>query len=521
MNISAILLGLWFLGFLVLALALSVVFIVWLIKSPPGKRAWGTALMTVATITVPYNLGFTELLSYIDSRDELPALKLPGAEQKRLKKAENCGSYLAKAELTDYISQDSPKWAEKVLPAILPSKTGAEKYAHEYFDKLTDKEKNNPDIAMRRAVFLLSTGTKTEEALKDLSLESEEDFEIVLETIETEPADKIDPKDCEKIITEKLPKGWYQYKALQRLYEKTGQTDKLKDQVDTLKATAKERLAKSIASLSVVAGYCLLGMITLFNAILIFGKKPFASDNNAFADITGRQLYCAALTAYYMQFVMGFFVGCFLPLIKFLSADLQPQFSVVSMTLIGFFGNIISLLCIRFLLTKPMGTSFAEALRRPPLINIVDSMVWAFGTVCLFQFISFVYSTTLYAIFHTVHSSNNPIIEQVHQALNLQAALPIALLYILTAVTTPFVEEVFFRGICYSFFKKRFGVIAAAFISGAIFGAAHVDPNSFIMLTILGAGLALLYERTGRLAPCVFAHFLWNTWFIVAQFLTK
>jgi CAAX amino terminal protease family. len=127
----------------------------------------------------------------------------------------------------------------------------------------------------------------------------------------------------------------------------------------------------------------------------------------------------------------------------------------------------------------------------------------------------------IYAIFHTVSSSNNPIIDQVHQALNLKSVLPIILIYVLTALTTPIVEEVFFRGICYSIFKKRYGVLGGAIISGAIFGVAHLDPNSFVVLTLLGAGLAILYERTGRLSACIFAHFLWNTWFILAQFLLK
>lgn len=477
--------------------------------------------MVIATASSAFSFSSTELLNYVESRDEIPNFKVPGSEQKRLKKAENCGAYLAKAELTPYILDDCPKWAAQIIPLILPSKDEAFKYAHNYFDKLTDKEKRNSEIAVRQAIFLLASGEKTEQALSGLEEFESDPLCIQLESLEYQPKEKIDVKAAETVFKSKLPEGWYQTEVLQRLYKKCGEKEKIETYKSTLKTTAADRLAKSISTLFVVAGYCLLGLITFFNYILIYGKKPYAQDNNAFADYGLRAVYASALTTIYIEFAIGFFIGCFLPIVKFLAPTMQALVTVISTSLVGFLGNLTALLCVYFLLTKPLGLGLRQALARPAQLSLSKSLMWATGAVCFFQFFSFAYSSILYLLFHTVSSSNNPIIEQVHQALNLNSILPIALIYILTALTTPLVEEVFFRGICYSVFKKRYGVIGGALISGAIFGVAHMDPNSFIVLTLLGAGLALLYERTGRLSACIFAHFLWNTWFILAQFLLK
>lgn len=477
--------------------------------------------MVLATVSTAFSFSSTELLNYVESRDEIPNFKVPGSEQKRLKKAENCGAYLAKAELTPYILEDCPKWAAPVIPAILPSKDEANKYAHNYFDKLNDKEKKNSDIALRQAIFLLASGEKTEQALSGLAPFASDPLCIQLESLEYQPKEKIDIQTAETVFKSKLPEGWYQTQVLQRLYEKCGEKAEIEAYKSTLKTTAADRLAKSFATLSVVAGYCLLGLITFCNYIIIYGKKPYAQDNNAFAECGLRAVYAAALTTFYIQFAIGFFIGCFLPLVKFLAPALLPQATVISTSLVGFLGNLTALLSMHFILAKPLGLGLKQALTRPAQLSLSRSLIWATGAVCLFQFFSFAYSSILYAIFHTVSSSNNPIIDQVHQALNLKSVLPIILIYVLTALTTPIVEEVFFRGICYSIFKKRYGVLGGAIISGAIFGVAHLDPNSFVVLTLLGAGLAILYERTGRLSACIFAHFLWNTWFILAQFLLK
>jgi membrane protease YdiL (CAAX protease family)/uncharacterized RDD family membrane protein YckC len=82
----------------------------------------------------------------------------------------------------------------------------------------------------------------------------------------------------------------------------------------------------------------------------------------------------------------------------------------------------------------------------------------------------------------------------------------------LIAVVAPFAEELFFRGFFFSGLRSRLSLWPAALISGIIFGLPHIPsgPLAAIPLSGLGFGLAWLYNRTGSLWPCVFAHVINN-----------
>jgi hypothetical protein len=82
----------------------------------------------------------------------------------------------------------------------------------------------------------------------------------------------------------------------------------------------------------------------------------------------------------------------------------------------------------------------------------------------------------------------------------------------LIGVLAPISEELFFRGMVFSGLRLRYSLWPAAIISGIIFGLPHVltGPLAAIPLSGLGVALAWLYERTGSLWPCIFAHMVNN-----------
>ena len=82
----------------------------------------------------------------------------------------------------------------------------------------------------------------------------------------------------------------------------------------------------------------------------------------------------------------------------------------------------------------------------------------------------------------------------------------------LIALVAPVSEELFFRGMVFSGLRLRYSLWPAAIISGIIFGLPHVltGPLAAIPLSGLGVALAWLYERTGSLWPCIFAHVVNN-----------
>ncbi len=79
-------------------------------------------------------------------------------------------------------------------------------------------------------------------------------------------------------------------------------------------------------------------------------------------------------------------------------------------------------------------------------------------------------------------------------------------LVIAVVVAAPLAEEIFYRGLLFRWLRGRLGLAAAASVSGLLFGAAHFDPTLLLPLAVVGAGLAVLYERARSLWPCYVAH---------------
>jgi len=79
-------------------------------------------------------------------------------------------------------------------------------------------------------------------------------------------------------------------------------------------------------------------------------------------------------------------------------------------------------------------------------------------------------------------------------------------------VLAPVAEELFFRGVLFAGLRSRLSVWPAAIISGVLFGGLHAvsGPTSAIPLALLGVLLALLYQRSGSIWPCIFIHALNN-----------
>ncbi len=82
----------------------------------------------------------------------------------------------------------------------------------------------------------------------------------------------------------------------------------------------------------------------------------------------------------------------------------------------------------------------------------------------------------------------------------------------------PFAEELFFRGMIFSWLRQRMGLWAAALLSGLVFGLFHLYPPTAVSAFVLGVVLALVYERSGSLWPAVAIHAVNNTLIFVLAF---
>jgi membrane protease YdiL (CAAX protease family) len=90
---------------------------------------------------------------------------------------------------------------------------------------------------------------------------------------------------------------------------------------------------------------------------------------------------------------------------------------------------------------------------------------------------------------------------------------------LLIVIAAPISEEVCFRGFLFGGLRERLPRLAAALISGLIFGGLHATTGVSAVppLIFFGFVLALLYEKTGSIWPGILLHMLNNSVALLGQ----
>lgn len=80
----------------------------------------------------------------------------------------------------------------------------------------------------------------------------------------------------------------------------------------------------------------------------------------------------------------------------------------------------------------------------------------------------------------------------------------------LVLVAAPLAEEMLFRGLLYPLLRRRAGILASVLITAAVFALMHGNLVQFASVLPLAVLLALVYERTRTVWPCVLMHLAFN-----------
>ncbi len=137
---------------------------------------------------------------------------------------------------------------------------------------------------------------------------------------------------------------------------------------------------------------------------------------------------------------------------------------------------------------------------RPPAVPWPRAVLWAVGTLAASLAASFVYVAIVDLTGAEVLSP--PDISPDIAFPGLAAVFTFQAL----AVTTPMVEEIFFRGFVFAGLASRLGAWRALVVSSAVFSAFHLGLAVLIPIFVTGLLLAWLYHRTGSIWPGVLAH---------------
>ena len=139
---------------------------------------------------------------------------------------------------------------------------------------------------------------------------------------------------------------------------------------------------------------------------------------------------------------------------------------------------------------RPSAAQFGFRVFRPSALG------WALLALVVYFVLSAVYV-----------SLANPPADDLPQQLGADRSTTLAIITgIFVIVVAPPVEEFFFRGFLYQALRNRFGIVVAAVLSGFIFGAIHLKVEFLVPLAILGTVLALLFQKTNSLWPCILVH---------------
>ena len=131
--------------------------------------------------------------------------------------------------------------------------------------------------------------------------------------------------------------------------------------------------------------------------------------------------------------------------------------------------------------------------------------VFAAATFLLMYMIVIVYGVVIDAYGFDFLEPDQQVPDEFYDSDVALAALGVAIV-----LSAPFAEEIFFRGFLFGGTRPLTGVLLAAVITGFVFSLAHYNPGLVIPFTVIGALLAMSYQRSGTLFVPIGAHFLFN-----------
>lgn len=173
---------------------------------------------------------------------------------------------------------------------------------------------------------------------------------------------------------------------------------------------------------------------------------------------------------------------------------LSPIFSPIACTAVIRIAQIILLLLL--LKFTPGGFAFAGLSKKSQYTGLKTGLLWSFlfGIVVLAGgFILYLTGTNPLFLIHSNLPSNNLI-----------------LFFLTGGLISPVAEEIFFRGIFYSFLR-RFGVLTAVFTTTFVFSLLHVSNLGLPIFQVVGGIVfALSFEYSKSLATPIVIHVLGN-----------
>jgi membrane protease YdiL (CAAX protease family) len=194
----------------------------------------------------------------------------------------------------------------------------------------------------------------------------------------------------------------------------------------------------------------------------------------------------------------------------------RSQVAVAQAVVYGLLATVVSLVVLRFLAARGVkladivvwrpfpqqtfGSSASAGARMP---GLAVSLFAAIITGLLLAAIATLYLDLMQRV--------PSIAEAMRQARMQMASIPHlrVSVFVMAVFIAPFAEEFLFRGLLFRALDEEWGGWAAVLGSAAFFASYH-PVLSWLPVGLLGAANALMFKKTGRLAPAIVVHMVYN-----------
>jgi uncharacterized protein len=334
----------------------------------------------------------------------------------------------------------------------------------------------------------------------------------ILKGLWSKPSQVLD--NAEAVINDNL-KGWFRYKALEKLYQVQNRPDDLlllqnREQEIAMQLFVKLVLMNALPLLGGATGFGLL--IFLLIKLLINKKESLLGSINTLSWQTpwdGETIWQVLIAGF-------FFVGqIVLPLIFVasgikganLSLREQAVYVLISYILLAAVGLSVLYFSIKSFFPLPQ-----DWFRFQWLSNWV---LWGIGGYLVALPLVFFVSFLNQSLWHGKGGSN-PLL---FLALEAQDKVVLAIFFFTASIAAPIFEEILFRGFLLPSLTRYVPVWGAIIISSVIFAIAHLNLSELLPLATLGIILGVVYVRSRNLLASILLHSLWNSGTLLSLFV--
>lgn len=109
-------------------------------------------------------------------------------------------------------------------------------------------------------------------------------------------------------------------------------------------------------------------------------------------------------------------------------------------------------------------------------------------------------------ILQVLDKTTDDVSSEARELVDSASGLGVLVLVLVVAVGAPIAEELFYRGLVLRSVERRWTTTVAVVASTVLFGIVHLQGLQLPALLLIGAVLAALTVRTGRLGPAILCH---------------